>query len=437
MSVSRQGAPLLLALAFACNTGKDGADDTDSDAPAVAVDQCSESYSVPGAFGETSTQGIQADEATFGSAQSVGSTSVGPDPSQVHLGWPGANTSNSISFVWNTDVGTLASQVKWGEGSALDHTSKGVSFSFGGKDGTDYRVHELKLCGRLKPGTTYSYQVGGEGHWSETFQFTTPAAPGTFDTFTVAIAGDSRGAYETWGNVIAKMESHDPDFYLFSGDMVDLGANQAEWLAWWNAAGSTFASKVIVPAHGNHEILSSNYFAQFSLPNNEQWFTVDFGNATVASLNDTVATAEDITVAQADFLTSKFGASSADWKIAMHHRTEYSICDGHGSAEDVRDAWAPVFDAQHVDLVFAGHNHIYERSKVIKADAEVAAGEGTTYFVSGGAGADLYTDTIPEWFNAQTATVEHYMIAEFGPTSVTITVRDLSDNVLDTVTLPR
>ena len=29
------------------------------------------------------------------------------------------------------------------------------------------------------------------------------------------------------------------------------------------------------------------------------------------------------------------------------------------------------------------------------------------------------------------------MIAEFGPTSVTITVRDLSDNVLDTVTLPR
>ena len=36
----------------------------------------------------------------------------------------------------------------------------------GGEVGSGpYRVHEVRLCGTLTPGTTYSYRVGGEGAW--------------------------------------------------------------------------------------------------------------------------------------------------------------------------------------------------------------------------------------------------------------------------------
>ncbi len=124
----RKSWPLLtVVLALACNNGKDATDDTDGDTDATptVVDQCTETYLVPGAFGYTSTEGIDAHQAVFGETQAVRDLSVGPDPSQVHLGWPGSDTSNSISFVWNTDTGTLASQVKWGEGSALDRDDDG------------------------------------------------------------------------------------------------------------------------------------------------------------------------------------------------------------------------------------------------------------------------------------------------------------------------
>jgi hypothetical protein len=389
---------------------------------------CAQALGAPGAS-------FAPDQPIFGAARTVGATTVGPDPSLVHLGWPAQDTSTSVSLEWVTDPGTLASQVEWGEGDALDQHTSGTSFTVGAD--APYRVHELRLCGVLKPGTTYRYRVGGEGHWSPTYTFTTPGAPGSFDTFTMAIAGDSRGTYEDWRQVVAKMAAHDPDLYLFSGDMVNRGENAAEWLAWWGATGDTFARKVIVPAHGNHEMLSAHYFAQFSLPNNEQWFAIDYGSATIVSLNDTVTRGDDLTVAEPAYLRQVFGASKAAWRVAMHHRAAYSACEAHGSTMPVREAFAPVFDELGVDLVFAGHNHLYERSKPLRADQVVEPGKGTVYYVTGGAGAPLYPETRQEPFTASLAVVEHYLIAEFGPTSVTITARDLADNVIDKVTLPR
>lgn len=439
MPSGRPHATLLLALAVGCHLPPPGGLSAapDADAPTLAAPPelvppatpgCDEAVRPPG--GATA----DADQPVFGAPVPVGPLTVGPDPSQVHLGWPGPDTSTSLSFVWNTDPGTLASTVEWGAGEALDQRASGLSFRVGD---APYRVHELRLCGRLTPGTTYRYRVGGPDHWSPTYSFTTPGAPGSFDRFTVAIAGDSRGSYAQWGEVVTRMASHDPDLFLFSGDMVGRGDNAAEWLAWWSAAGDTFARKVVVPAHGNHELLSALYFAAFSLPGNEQWFHVDYGNATVVSLNDTVATPDDLRVTQAGYLRDTLSASTAAWRIAVHHRAEYSVSAAHGSAMDVRAAWAPVFDTLGVDLVFAGHNHLYERSKPVRDGAVVPAGEGTVFFVSGGAGAPLYREVQDAPFNASVAVVEHYLIAEFGPTRVTITARDLADNVLDTVTLPR
>ena len=431
---------VLAALVAGCDTFSETPDDTDAVGP-VAVDQCTETYSIPGPFGAIAQGTVDPSEATFGAVEAIGdeagAPTVSPEPTQVHIGWPGADTSTSISFVWTTDKGTLSSVVQWGEGTDLSNTTEGVSFSYGGTTGARYRVHELKLCGRLKPGTQYSYRVGGEGHWSKTYAFTTPMAPGTFDTFTVAIAGDSRGSYEAWGAVLDKMASYSPDFYMFSGDMVDIGGNQEEWYAWWNASHDIFATTPLVPAHGNHELLATNYFAMFSLPNNEQWFSVNYANATIVSLNDTTALPTQEEFDQVSFMNDKFGASDAGWKMAMHHRPTYSTCTRHGSALNLREWWEPVFNNHNVDFVFSGHNHIYERSTSVKAGAEVPNGEGTVYFVSGGAGAELYPESEADWFNKVANPIEHYIIAEFTPDSVTFTTRDLADNVLDTVTVPR
>ena len=51
------------------------------------------------------------------------------------------------------------------------------------------------------------------------------------------MVGDSRGAYEIWGQVLAAMDAEDPDLVLFSGDIIDLGLLQPQWDAWFEASG--------------------------------------------------------------------------------------------------------------------------------------------------------------------------------------------------------
>jgi hypothetical protein len=365
-----------------------------------------------------------------------------PTPFSVHLGAPNRDPSTSVSMLWRTDAETMASIVEYGPAETWPEGAtrvEGYTFGFGGGElGTGpYRIHEVRLCETLTPATAYTYRVGGDGGWSTAHTFTTPGAPGSFDTYRVAIAGDSRGAYDTWAQMVTAMETHEPDLFLFSGDMVELGAVQSEWDAWFAASGDTFARKLVLPAHGNHEFLAQNYFAHFGVPGNEEWFAVEFGDMLVMSLNDTVRDAESIETLQPRFMEAELAATTSTWQVAMHHQPIYSTCTRHGSYEGLRALWEPVFDAGGVDLVFAGHNHIYERSVPITAGAEVSPDAGVQYVVTGGAGAPLYNESDADWFGLVANPIEHYIIADFAAGSVTLTVRDLAGNVIDEWSMTR
>lgn len=426
---------------------EDGQDDTDGGEDLIdGVDatNCPISYTRPQPGGSEGTQeGLIPHEDTFGDD---------PTPRGIHIGWPDADTSTSISFQWLTDTQgsesrTLATMVEFGEGevdeSGLDQVRRGVTYGFGGPNNDLFQTHEIKICGALKPDTTYSYRVGGEGNWSKVYTFKTPAAPGTFDTFTVAFSGDSRGAYSVWENLLGQMSAKNPDFYVFSGDMVELGANQSEWEAWFEASGDYLAEKVLVPSHGNHELLAVNYFAQFSFPGNEQWFEVKYGNMHIISLNDTVNDPSKQNNDQKAFIDNTLGASDADWKVAVHHQPMFSTCTTHNSDLDVRDAWADSLLDAGTDFVFAGHNHIYERSQSVfindqeQFDATTTLGEGALFIVTGGAGAPLYRQSDNSLFFADVADpVQHFVIGEFSPTGAVMTAYDLSGNVIDQYTVP-
>jgi acid phosphatase type 7 len=218
--------------------------------------------------------------------------------------------------------------------------------------------------------------------------------------------------------------------------VIDLGLLQPQWDAWFEASGDVLTRRVLLPAHGNHEFFAPHYFAQFSLPGNEQWFSTVYGDLQLVVLNDTVVDTADID-AQAAYLDQVYGSSVSPWRAVMHHRTAYGTSTVHGSALDLQAAWVPKFDVHGVDLVLAGHNHAYERSVPLRGGAEAPAGEGTTYITAGGAGADLYTSFDAEWFGAVALATEHYLVADFGPTEVHAVVRDLSGNTIDEFTIPR
>ena len=107
--------------------------------------------------------------------------------------WPSKDPTRNAAFLWRTDIDTLASQVQIGPSSSFPDGAQiidGYTFRFGGglPNEGPFRMHEVKVCGSLEPGTAYSYRVGGAGAWSEVYNFDTPAA--SIDTLRVGMVGD-------------------------------------------------------------------------------------------------------------------------------------------------------------------------------------------------------------------------------------------------------
>ena len=78
---------------------------------------------------------------------------------------------------------------------------------------------------------------------------------------------------------------------------------------------------------------------------------------------------------QQAWLEKELAASNSKWKIAYFHHPLYSSGATHGSEVDLRTIIEPLFKKYNVNLVFAGHEHFYERIK---------PQSGIYYFTAGG-----------------------------------------------------
>lgn len=135
------------------------------------------------------------------------------------------------------------------------------------------------------------------------------------------------------------------------------------------------------PALGNHDWYSSGakpYLDYFTLPGNERYYELEWGDVHVFALDSDPNEPDGVTAdsAQARWLKERVAASTARWQIAYFHHPPYSS-GPHGGTEAMR--WP--FKEWGVDLVLAGHDHTYERIAV----------DGMTYLVNGLGGAVFYS----------------------------------------------
>jgi hypothetical protein len=77
------------------------------------------------------------------------------------------------------------------------------------------------------------------------------------------------------------------------------------------------------------------------------------------------------------WLENALKSSQEDWKICYFHHPLYSDGGTHGSSVDVRVVFEPLFVTYGVNVVFSGHDHIYER---------ITPQKGIYYFVEGAGG---------------------------------------------------
>ena len=122
---------------------------------------------------------------------------------------------------------------------------------------------------------------------------------------------------------------------------------------------------------GNPDDQNNRFYKPFNM-GGERYFTFVKKNVRFFVLDT-----NQLDPAQRAWLDTALQRSAEDWRICYFHHPIYSDGGRHGSDVALRVALEPLLVKYGVNVVFAGHDHVYERIKPQK---------GITYFVSGSGG---------------------------------------------------
>ena len=109
---------------------------------------------------------------------------------------------------------------------------------------------------------------------------------------------------------------------------------------------------------GNHDDpqIEINY-KPYNMGGN-RYYTFDKKNIEFFVLDSNYMTPQQLT-----WLQDKLKSSTARWKIAYFHHPLYTCAKFHGPDIDLRNQLMPLFTQYGVNVVWSGHEHVYERLK--------------------------------------------------------------------------
>jgi hypothetical protein len=341
-------------------------------------------------------------------------TTSNPAPVNPYLSWKNDPT-NSIVVNWWNPFATGDSTVVYGPNSTYGTTVNVATVT---------NFHHVELT-NLTPSTTYHYRISstdGTVGTDKTFTTADAVADANAYSFSFALYGDPRcvqNASEPYNSrhqaVCDWIAAGGYKFALETGDTVWGGgvtvayplAAQGYYQDFFNLERNLSGSKVIMATMGNHEVqppdaggtVTYTYYYDLykdafptngpSIDTNKcRVYSFNYGNAHFVSLSSYQI---DVTT-QKNWLIADLTAARANpnikWIFVMMHAPLYTT-NGHTVAQNMLDAWAPVFEQYGVDIVFAGHNHCYERSFPIRSGQVAADGRAPVYLTNGMGGAEF------------------------------------------------
>src|SRR5689334_5439089 len=201
--------------------------------------------------------------------------------------------------------------------------------------------------------------------------------PNRTDSLKFAAIGDNgtgdRPQYEIAKQMENAHASFAFDLVIMLGDNMYGGQTPADFLKKFEQpyasllkAGVKFQASL-----GNHDRPENVSYKPYNM-NGERYYTYTRKNVRFFALDSTLMDTKQLA-----WLETALQTAQEDWKICYFHHPLYSNASRHGSSVDLRVTLEPIFVKHRVDVVFSGHDHVYERVKPQK---------GITYFVSGAAG---------------------------------------------------
>ena len=205
-------------------------------------------------------------------------------------------------------------------------------------------------------------------------ELTLPLKP---DSVRFAVIGDmgtgEKPQYEVAEQMIRDRQKFPFEFVIALGDNLYGGSNPSDYEKKFERpykllldAGVNFYAVL-----GNHDSPNERFYKPFNM-NGQKYYTYKKSNVRFFALDSNYMNTQ-----QLSWLEKELQNSGSDWKICYFHHPLYSSGAFHGSSTDLRLLLEPLFVKYGVQVVFAGHDHVYERVK---------PQNGIYYFTEGASG---------------------------------------------------
>ena len=206
----------------------------------------------------------------------------------------------------------------------------------------------------------------------------TQGIPNRPDSLKFAVVGDfgtgSAEEYEVAARLFAMRGQFNFEMVVTTGDNI-VGKQDEP---------SDFAEKFAIPFRrlldsgvrffaslGNHDRRTNAGYPPFNM-NGARYYTFARSNTRFFILDSNM-----LDRVQIAWLEQTLRESSDEWKVCILHHPLYSGGARHGASLELRVILEPILVRYGVDVVFSGHDHVYERLRPQK---------GITYFVVGAGG---------------------------------------------------
>jgi 3',5'-cyclic AMP phosphodiesterase CpdA len=205
-------------------------------------------------------------------------------------------------------------------------------------------------------------------------QLTLPRQPGSIQFAVIGDMGTGRTPqYELAARMETVRHTFPFDFVITLGDNIYGGSGANDFLTKFELpykalldAGVKFYASL-----GNHDGTEQSLYKPFNM-GGRRYYTYNKGKTQFFALDSNYLSPDELS-----WLQKELRNSTADWKISYFHHPLYSSSLAHGSDLGLRKVLEPLFLEYGVQVVFSGHDHVYERMKPQK---------GVSYFVEGAAG---------------------------------------------------
>jgi predicted phosphodiesterase len=244
------------------------------------------------------------------------------------------------------------------------------------------------------------------------------------DDGSFGLIGDTRGKTETlYAAFIQHLEKSGIQTVVHLGDVIDKPDAAEQWEKFLKVTGNGVTLHI---APGNHDIDNVDSLARYEkMCGKENYYSTSRNDTLFLFLNSELpGQTAKITGQQFEWLEKQL-SRNFKYKFVFLHRPVYPSTFGRGRGLDRyptdRDRLHQLFVKYGVEVVIAGHEHLYNRSEK----------DGVDYVITGGGGAPLYNST------EDNGCFLHYILAKKTNEGYFFSVVDFKGNNRDEFSVKR